>query len=218
MEALINARHPPRTPGPKSSGRSSGRIHTGEYGLSLGGPPTPRGLPFQRAEAERQRVPASRLQGVVTHKDSAKLSSSKASIAAAAAATASTLRGQAGPSASYPARGPGPACVPLRRAPTGIGEALPPRPPPSRSAPARQAAASGSPAAATRRRGFHTPPGLRASRCSRRDPASITDLPGPRPASRYHGHCNPFRRLVGPTANDRRALPDVRAGQNRERK
>lgn len=29
MEALINARHPPRTPGPKSSGRSSGRIHTG---------------------------------------------------------------------------------------------------------------------------------------------------------------------------------------------
>lgn len=64
MEALINARHPPRTPGPKSSGRSSGRIHTGEYGLSLGGPPTPRGLPFQRAEAERQRVPASSFQGV----------------------------------------------------------------------------------------------------------------------------------------------------------
>jgi len=63
-----------------------------------------------------RRAPA--LPGGVTHKASAKLSSSGASIAAAAAA-ASTA-GRAGQSASYPARGPGPASALLRRAPTRI--------------------------------------------------------------------------------------------------
>lgn len=98
--------------------------------------------------------------GGVTHKDSAKLSSSRASIVA----TASTGRRGADPFAFYLCLRPGRnlcfATQSCNRHPGGLAAEATAGSRPSRLEPARDAPASGSPAAATRRPGPPTLPGL----------------------------------------------------------
>lgn len=151
-------------------------------GRSLDSPPPARG-PVSKGRG-RDGAPGGRGPGRVTYEDSTKLSSSRVSIAAAAAA--STPRRRAGSSASYPARGADATSVLPRRAPTGIGEAVPPRP---RAGHGR----------ATRGPGL-CPPGLRASVSSRRRGLAASPISGRRAASRHHGHRSLFRCLATPAS------------------
>lgn len=120
--------------------------------------------------------------------------------------------GRAGPPASYPVRGPGPASALLRRAATRIWEASPAHGA-AGVGPTCEARASGSPGAATRLRGPHNQPGLsgrvaaaagsgrQLPTAGRRAPSPVTmATKTPSAASRF------------PRANPRRALFDAVGG------
>ena len=158
---LSSAPETPRSPQRQSPPRELGWGGVG--GSLVCFPPPLRALVSQGGGlGQAPAAPAFSLPGSggVTHKDSAKLSSSRASIAAAA----STARRGANPWAFYPCLRPGrsPCFAPQssNRHPGGLAAEPTAGSRPSRVAPARDVPASGSPAAATRQPGLPGFPGL----------------------------------------------------------
>ncbi|XP_047568369.1 sterile alpha motif domain-containing protein 1-like [Lutra lutra] len=119
---------------------------------------------------------------------------------------------RAGPPASYPVRGPGPASALLRRAATRIWEASPAHGA-AGVGPTCEARASGSPGAATRLRGPHNQPGL--SECVAAAAGSgrqLTTAPRRAPPPVTMATKTPSTASCFPGANPRRALFDAVGG------
>lgn len=191
MEALLKARYSPALPAWTRSLRP--RLRQRELGRSHGGPSPP---------SHPSRTPASQGGGPSEHRQRRAASLTRTARSSLPLGRPSPPppphppAGRAGPPASYPVRGPGPASARLCRVATRIWEASPAHGA-AGVGPTCGARASGSPGAATRLRGPHNQPGL--SGCVAAAAGSGRQLPtAPRPSSRHQGHQNPFRRLALP--------------------